>query len=91
MNLRNFKNLFRPPLSVTIIKCFLFFVIRTLSPIENFGVKVLPPNSGYNFLQTLFSFSLRLAFFGVILLMNELNYFINQHVCQVHQHIFLSY
>ena len=45
---------------------FFFFVIVTLSPIENFGFKVLLPNSGYKFIHTLFSFSLRRASFGVI-------------------------
>ena len=33
---------------------------------DNFDVKVLSPNSGYKFLHTLFSFSLRRAAFGVI-------------------------
>ena len=66
LNFWNFRNLFRPPLSVSLIKHIFFFVIRTLSPIENFEAKVLPPNSGYKFLHTLFSFFLRLASFGDI-------------------------
>ena len=66
LNFGNCKNLFRPSLSVSFIKYFLFFVILTWSPIENFSVKVRPPNSGYKFLHTLFSFSLRLASFGII-------------------------
>ena len=71
LNFRNFKNLFRPSFSesyqyISFIKYFFFFAILTLSPIENFCDKDLPPNSGYKFLHTLFSFSLRLASFGVI-------------------------
>ena len=33
---------------------FVFFVILTLSPTENFGVGVLPPKSGYKFPKKLF-------------------------------------
>ena len=58
LNLRNFKNLFGSPLSVTFMKQIFFFLILTLSPIENCGAKILPPNSGYKFCHTLFSFSL---------------------------------
>ena len=91
INCWHFKNLFRPSLSVSFIKCFLFFVILRLSPIINYGVMVLIPNSGYRFLHTLLSFSLRLASFRVILWINELYYYTDQQVNQVHQHIFLNY
>ena len=91
MNIRNFKNLFRPPLSVTFIKCLIQFVIRTLSAIENFDVKVLPSNSGYKFLHTLFSFSLRLASFGVIFIGERLHYCTDLQVSQVRQQILLHY
>ena len=63
LNFGNLKNLFRPSLSVSFIKCFLFLCYSTIG---NFGVKVLPPNFLYQFLHTLFSFSLRLASFGFI-------------------------
>ena len=66
VNLRNFEtssvHLWVYPLS----NAFYFIVILTWSPIENVGVKVLPPNSGYKFLHTLYSFSLRFATIGVI-------------------------
>ena len=74
LNFRNCKNLFRPSLSVSFIKCFLFFVILTLSPIEKFGVKDLPPNCGYKFFHTLISFSYDVLPSESFLSMNELYY-----------------
>ena len=92
LNLRNFKNLFRLPLSVTFIKDIFFFVILTLSPIENFGAKVLPPNSGYKFLHTIyFSFPYDLLPSESFLSMHESYYCTDSQVCQVHQQIFLYY
>ena len=63
-NCRNFKNLFRPSLSVSFIKCFLFLCYFNV--ITNFGVMILPPNSRYKLFHTSFSFSLCIASLGVI-------------------------
>ena len=66
LNFRNCKNLYSPSLSVSFIKYFIFLCYSNMTPIENFDVKVLPTNSGYKFIHTLFSFSLRFASIGVI-------------------------
>ena len=50
----NCKNLFRSSLSVSFIKCFLFLCYSNMITNQKFGVNILPPNSGYKFLHTLF-------------------------------------
>ena len=66
LNFRNCKNLFRSSLSVSFIECFLFLRYSNIITNRKLGAKVLPPNSRYKFLHTLFSFSLRLASFRVM-------------------------
>ena len=91
LNFRKCKNLFRPYLSVSFIKCFLFFVILTLSSIESFGVKFLTPNSGHRVRHIYFRFPYDLPPWESFLLLNELHYCSDRQASQVYQQIFLYY